>query len=295
MKTIKSLRFVGTLASLLAAAGLNASAESAHGPIHLKIAADSQIVDSFRAWTAVTPWEQITKYSGSYVNRPTLDLVLEIQALKAGGLEFDFELVPTPNYERAKLEVIEGNADLSAETIWDDEIAENAETLAKSDVVLQNGKFEKGIYTLPSNSKLLAITTLAELQQYVGVTVGSWALDVKTMEAMHLKGVEKAIRIENVFLMLAKQHADFTLMEFSGNAGLEIEGNGVKLVPVPNSKVAIAGSRSWVVSKKSANADAVLAALQKGLKALRDGGQIDRALKESGFLNPNVADWKRLF
>ena len=289
-------RFCRLLPTLLVACGALALASSGYAQIHLRIAASTQIVDSFKSWTAVTPWAQISQYGGgNYVNRPTIDLILQLQALKAGGLEFDFELVPTPNYERAKLEVIQGGADLAAETIWDDEIADSAGALLKSDVILQNGEFEKGIYTLPTNAKLLAISTLEELRQYVGVTVGSWALDVKTVEAMKLKGVEKAAKIENVFLMIDKQRADFTLGEFSGNADLSVESSGVKLVPVPNCKVAIAGSRSWVVSKKSPHADALLAALQKGVKSLCAAGRIERALKESGFLNPKVATWKRLF
>jgi hypothetical protein len=295
MTPFNTLRFSLALAGLLGASGSAALADTGQARIHIKIAADSQIVDSFKSWTAVTPWEQITQYSGTYVNRPTLDLVLEIQALKAGGLDFDFELVPTPNYERAKLEVVEGQADLSAETIWDDEIAENSGALLKSNVVLQNGEFEKGIYALPTNAKLLSLTTLDELRQYVGVTVGTWALDVKTLEAMNLKGVERTIKVENVFLMIQKQRADFTLSEFSASPDLSVENDGVKLVPVVGYKVAIAGSRSWVVSKKSPNADAVLAALQKGLEILRGDGRINRALKESGFINPKVADWKRLF
>jgi hypothetical protein len=295
MYSSQYMRFSCALAGMFLVGGAATFAQPAPARIHLKISADTQIIDSFNKWNASTPWEQITQYSGSYVNRPTVDLVLEIQALKAGGLDFDFELVPTPNYERAKLEAVQGLVDLSAETIWDDEIAQNADSLFKSDVVLLNGQFEKGVYTLPTNSKLLSLTSLDELRQYVGVTVGTWALDVKTMQAMNLKGVERAIKIENVFLMIQKQRADFTLTEFSGTADLSVENSGVTLVPVPNCKVAIAGSRSWVVSKKSPNADAILAALQKGIKILRAEGRIDRALKESGFLNPKVSDWKRLF
>ncbi|HEY4990061.1 MAG TPA: hypothetical protein VII09_09655 [Opitutaceae bacterium] len=295
MHSSQYMRISCALAGMFLFGGNVAHAQPAAARIHLKISADTQIVDSFTRWNAATPWEQVTQYSGSYVNRPTVDLVLELQALKAGGLDFDFELVATPNYERAKLEAVEGLVDLSAETIWDDEIAQNADSLSKSDVVLANGEFEKGVYTLPTNSKLLSITSLDELRQYVGVTVGTWALDVKTMESMKLKGVERAIKIENVFLMIQKQRADFTLTEFSGTSDLSVENSGVTLVPVPNCKVAIAGSRSWVVSRKSPNSDAILTALQKGIKILRAEGRIDRALKESGFLNPKVSDWKRLF
>ena len=127
------------------------------------------------------------------------------------------------------------------------------------------------------------------------MTVGAWATDLKTIDAMKLKGVEKATTIENVFLMIQKQRADFTLTEFSANADLSVEVSGVKLVPVPNCKVAITGSRSWVVNRQSPNAQALLAALQKGLKILRSEGRIERALAESGFLNPKVSTWKRLF
>jgi hypothetical protein len=293
---MNSLRFLGrVLPSLFGSSVFLALAQPGQAQIHLKIAADTQIIDSFKSWTAVTPWEKISEYSGSYVNRPTLDLVLQLQALRAASLDFDFELVSTPNYERSKLEVINGNADLSAETIWDDEIAENADVLLKTDAVVRNGEFEKGIYGLPGNSKLLSISTMDELRQYVVVTVGAWATDLKTINAMNLKGIEKASTIENVFLMVQKQHADFTLTEFSANADLSVEFSGVKLVPVPNCKVAIAGSRSWVVGKKSPHADALLAALQSGIKILRVDGRIERALKESGFLNPKVANWKRLF
>ena len=161
-------RFCRNLPHLLVFSGAFALAQPGYAQIHLKIAASSQIVESFKSWTAVTPWEQISQYSGgNYVNRPTIDLILQLQALKAGGLAFDFELVPTPNYERGKLEVIQGGADLAAETIWDDEIAESNGALLKSDVILQNGEFEKGVYTLPTNTKLLAISSIEELRQYV--------------------------------------------------------------------------------------------------------------------------------
>lgn len=294
MKTIHQ-RTAPKIAALLVAAATLFLANIAAAKVHLKIAANTLIVESFTQWTAATPWDQINHYSGPHANRPTIDLVLQLQALKAGGLDFDFELVSTPNYERAKLEVIQGNADLAAETIWDDEVAESAGALQHTDPVIRTGEFEKGIYALPTNTKLLAISSIEELRGYVGITVGTWALDVKTIEAMKLKGVEKAAKAENVFLMLEKQRADFTLGEFSSKPDMSIQLGTVTLVPVPNCKVAIAGARSWIVGKSGPNATAVLAALQKGTQALRTEGRIERAFKECGFLNPAVASWKRLF
>jgi hypothetical protein len=264
-------------------------------PLHLRIAAVKEVVDSFKRWTAVTAWEQINDYRGSYVNRPTLDLVLELQVLKAGGLNFDFELLQVPNEARSRHEVLEGGVDLAAETEWDSRLAADGGSLLKSDALMRKGEFEKGIYTLPGNSKLLGLSTLEDLRHYVGATVGTWTLDVRMMTQMHLKGFETAVMLETVFLMIQKQRADFTLVEFSSNPDLSVELGGVRLVPVPNCKVAIDESRSWIISKKSPNADALLAAFQKGLTLLRANGTIARAFKESGFVNPKVADWNRLF
>jgi hypothetical protein len=64
---------------------------------------------------------------------------------------------------------------------------------------------------------------------------------------------------------------------------------------LPNCKVAIMGSRSWIVAKASPLADVILHALARGVKILRDNGTIARAYQESGFFNPRVADWKGLF
>jgi hypothetical protein len=274
------------------ACSLNGHAQGA--PVHLKIAAVKEVADSFTSWTSVTPWEQIDRYSGSYVNRPTLDLVLELQVLKAGGLNFDFELVPMPNHERSRHEIIDGHVDLSAETEWDSRYAADAESLLRSDALVKKGEFEKGIYTLPGNSGLLRISSIEELRKFVGATVGTWTLDVKALSAMNLKDFETAITLENVFLMIDKKRADFTLVEFSSNADLGVELGGVKLVPVPNCKVVLDDSRSWIIAKKSPNAEAILAAFRKGLVNLRDSGRIERAMVESGFLNSKVSSWKQL-
>jgi len=41
-------------------------------------------------------------FQNSNASRPVVDLVLQLQALKAGGLDFDFELAPSITYELAK-------------------------------------------------------------------------------------------------------------------------------------------------------------------------------------------------
>lgn len=294
------IRLIATLCSRIgqatALAGLLAFlVPAAHAKVHVKIAANGAAIDAFNNWTAAVAWQDIKNFKSGNASRPAVDLVLELQALKAGGLDFDFELVRTLTYELAKMEVVQGRADLSAETIWDNEIAEHAAAVRKGPEVIRNGEFVKGVYTLPANAKLLAITTLDELRAYIGAVVGTWALDAKTLDDLKPKAVVRKPTPEIVFTTVKAGQADFTLAEFSSSADMAVELGGVKLVPVPNVKVAIMGSRSWCVAKASPEADALLKALEAGEKALRESGTIERAYQESGFFNPRVADWKRLF
>ena len=95
--------------------------------------------------------------------------------------------------------------------------------------------------------------------------------------------------------MLQRRRADFTLVEFAATADMSVTSNGIKLVPVPGCKVALSGSRSWIIAKNSPHAKPLAAALQRGVQVLRDEGRIERAFMESGFFHPKATRWKRLF
>lgn len=268
----------------------------AQAKTHLKISATAQVQTSFTKWTTEKPFDQITSFSSPYANRATVDLVLELQALQAGGLDFDFEINVVPNNARARLEVVQGNADITAETTWDSLIETDKAALLRTESIIRDGEFEKGLYVLPTNQAVLQVKTLDELRQFVGIAVNSWDTDVKTLRAIKPKGIELPSKNESVFAMISKGRADFTLLELSSEPDFGIEFNGTRLVPIPGVKIALAGgSRSWIVAKNSANAETIHTALVKGVKILRDEGRITRAFKECGFFNTRAATWKRLF
>jgi hypothetical protein len=284
----RSLALLGIVAASVAFAPLASARE------HLRIAANGAAIDGFENWTSTGSWADIVNFKNANATRPVVDLVLELQALKAGSLDFDFELVRVPTYDLAKTEVIEGRAELAAETIWADEVAPHAGKLLATDPVIRDGEFLKGIYVLPSDEAHLKIASMDDLRACVCAVVSTWSLDVKCVEDLKLKGVVKTVSPEIAFLQVQKGAADFTLAEFSSSPDLHVELRGVKLVPVPQRTIAIRGSRAWVVSKMSPNAAAVFAALQAGTGSLRKSGAIERAYKESGFLNPRVSAWVRL-
>jgi hypothetical protein len=264
------------------------------GRIALRIAVSSLVNESFSKWTAQTPVFAIERFDSPHANRPTVDLVLQLQALAAGGLDFDFELSVHQNHGRSMVEVQQGYSDLCAETVWDQEIKRCHETLLHSPPVIQNGQFEKGLYALAGNARVLGASFPEALGDLVGATVFNWPLDLQMLESLGLRRIEKASRIENVFQLLRDGRADFTLLEFAGTGDMGVENHGVKLMPVPQCKVGLAGSRAWVVSRHSPHAESIAQAFGRGLAALQQEGRIERAFRECGFFNSRVSRWKLL-
>lgn len=262
---------------------------------HLVITAIPQVIIDFNKWTAITPWEKIESFNSPYATRPVVELVLQLKALKSGGLEFDFTLAECPNYERAKLTVLRGEADLFSATIWNRELTNAGDTVHITEPIIRQGEFVKGIYVLPTNEKMLKIASLDELKTYTAAVVKTWELDMKTLVDMNLKGIETPGSVDAVFLMIQKGRADFTIQEFTSAPDMASVFGGVKLIPIPLCTVALASSRSWIVSTTRPQAKEIMAALTKGITNLRAIGTIEKAYSESGFFNLRVKDWKRLF
>jgi hypothetical protein len=190
------------------------------------------------------------------------------------------------------IEVMQGYVDLTAETVLEVEV--DLKKVVMTEPIIREGEFEKGIYVLPSNKRLLGISSVEQLREFAGATVFNWTVDVKLLQNMELKRVDRASCIEKVFQMIQEGRTDFTLLEFASTSDISVENNGVKLVPVPNCKVALPAVRSWIVSNASAHADEINAAFREGIKVLRANGRITQAFQESGFFHPTASHWKRL-
>ncbi|AZQ85637.1 hypothetical protein EKO29_17550 [Colwellia sp. Arc7-635] len=250
------------------------------------------IYDSFQEWTKDTPCEKISDFNSPYANRGTVELIIICQALDVAGYKTKLKLKQYPNYERALIQAKSGDVHISAETLWEDDIDE--EFFYKTSAIIKNGEFEKGIYTLAENTHVLKVGSLEELQALRAVMLRVWKVDWKTLQAMKIKTFSAPNKI-NMFKMIKAKRIDFTILEFSHAEDMSNQLAGIRLVPVPNIKVGLQGTRYFVVSKKSLNAEALYNALNRGITKLRETGMITRALTESGFINQRVKFWNKVF
>lgn len=256
------------------------------------IATNHSIYDSFQKWTQETPCENISSFNSPYANRGTVELVLICQALNVAGYETKITLQQYPNYERALTQAKYGLVHMTAESLWENDIDDKI--FYKTSAIIRNGEFEKGIYTLPSNTHVLTAKSLQDLQELKAVMPKIWSVDWQTLQAMKIKTSFAPNKI-NMFKMINAKRIDFTILEFSYAEDMSNELAGIRLIPVPNIKIGLQGARYFVVSKKSLNAKALYAALNQGIAQLRETGVITKALTESGFINQRVKFWHKVF
>lgn len=223
-----------------------------------------------------------------------LDAVLIAKAITLGGMSADFEFAKIPNSERERAMVLAGDVTVAGTSQWDWWVDENKDAVYKSDVVVANGSFEKGLYTTQERAGAMAITAQADLANLSCVSNKSWRVDWDTLSRVGFKSVQSAPNTEAMFKMVQGAHADMTVQSFSGLPDMSITVSGITLYPIKGWKVLLNGSRHYVVSKKNPQGAAVFAALQKGLAIMKETDEVARALTESGFFNVNVKDWKTI-
>lgn len=225
-------------------------------------------------------------------NQILAELLILCEALQLGGIKPKFDFKNIHDY----LRIINGSAEattlMPGFVIWRKDI--NPALFYISDPVLKERDFVKGIYTVPSNKKLLGIKNYDELQNYMVATNQNWVHDNAEIVCITSKVTTAAFNPFSMARMVAAKRADFLLFPFFNAPDLTGSLTDIQLVPVPGVKVAFQESLHFIVSKKHPDGLTVYQALQKGLKELHANGMIRYTYEQLGFFNPKVKDWVEL-
>ncbi|MCK7615749.1 hypothetical protein [Roseibium sediminicola] len=223
--------------------------------------------------------------------RTTLEFVILCRAVRLGGLDATYQLIPFPNSARTRFELKNGSVMVMVDFPWGDFARD--ESLYQSDAVLPEGSFVKGLYTRPDRSDVLAVRSLEDLKAFTAVSSSNWKHDWAALELMGVPRMDVAA-YEQMGRAVEFGRADYLIGEFSGAGDLSQYINGVRFEPVPEVKVALPGTRHIAVSRKVPHAAEVFSAIQKGLRILRDRGLILKGYRTSGFFNRKVENWNVL-
>lgn len=256
----------------------------------LKIAYGADNIPDFEAFLDGKKAENINSYNGHKARRDVIDGVLFVQALRLGGIEQEIEFISFGTYKRMLHAIAKGQVVAGAQTNWGRDTLNKAQ-FYNTQPLVQEGEFVVGLYTSASNKKALSAQSLADLKTLSAVSSKQWRNDWQRLQKLGVKPLYNVPIWDQMVKMVASERADFTLAPFQANRDFQLFFDNVILVPIPNIKLALPGTRHWTVSQQHPDSIRVFNALEKGLQQLRADGRIKRAYTESGFFTTAVNDW----
>jgi hypothetical protein len=251
------------------------------------------VLRDYRRFLADRDPSAVTDYSGPLSRRDVVEVVLLHQALARQDKALKLNMAPMPTSQRLQAELRAGHAACSATSYWRQDFPQ-PDGLLFSDPVLLEGEFEVGLYTTPINARALAARDLAAVRQLRVLSNDTWRVDWSTLQALGVTQLQHVASWNLMPRMLQQGRADLLLAPFQPTPDLSMSVEGIRLVPVPGLKVAMRGTRHFLVSATHSLGPRLRDQLNAGLARLRQQGLVRRAYEQSGFFNAKVADWVRL-
>ncbi|MCG7535215.1 hypothetical protein [Pseudoalteromonas sp. OOF1S-7] len=244
---------------------------------------DDVYADYLRFLNGREPLE-VTQFSGNYVRRDVVDMVLAQQALALGGFRKVFTYRPGNVSFRHSNLLEQGKLLLSFDSYWLEDAQAKADKLFISDAVIRRGEYFAGIFYAPENLAVARITRLDELRELSAVSTSRWRTDWQTLNSLGLKHLMNEPVWASQAQMVNRQWVDFMLMPLMPSLDNEFRLDDIFLVAHPNLVVQFDGSRHFVVSRLHPDGERAFKALQSGLKQLRAQGMIRQAYEQAGFI-----------
>ena len=237
--------------------------------------------------------EEISDFSGQYIRRDVVDMILAQQALALGGFRKEFEYqTGNVNFRNTKL-LEQGKLLLSMDSYWLEDAKSMSDSVYVSEPLIKKGEYYAGVFYSPDNKKMQQLDSYSQLQTYTSVSTPRWRTDWETLHSMPLQKLFVEHEWVSQARMVSMMWADFMLMPLMPSLKNEFNLEGIKLVAHPKLVVLLDGSRHLVVSKNHPYGLEAFKALQTGLKILDDRGMIIKAYQQAGFI-PDFTKYKVL-
>jgi len=237
--------------------------------------------------------EEISDFSGQYIRRDVVDMILAQQALALGGFRKEFEYqTGNVNFRNTKL-LEQGKLLLSMDSYWLEDAKSMSDAVYISEPLIKRGEYYAGVFYSPNNKKMQQLNSYAQLSEYTSVSTPRWRTDWETLHSMPLQKLFVEHEWISQARMVSMAWADFMLMPLMPSLKNEFNLEGIKLVAHPRLVVLLDGSRHLVVSKNHPYGVEAFKALQEGLKILNERGMIIKAYTQAGFI-PDLSKYEVL-
>lgn len=262
-----------------------------HGSHNLRIVLKDDVLEDYQRFLSGRDPLQIDSFDGPYSRRDVVEVVLIQQALQRGGWLGHVTFVPVSSSSLMLELLADGEADLTGSSVWLRDVEQQEGRVSNSIVVVPEGRFEAGFYMMADNPDRLKIKNLRAIRLLRGVSSRDWVPDWQALGRLRLADLVDVPVWELMVKLVAEGKADFLLAPFQSGEELELAVNGVRMLPIPDYKIVLHGSRHFAVNGIEHYSKDLLIAVDQGLRELEQIGRIKQAYRQSGFFNPKVVDW----
>lgn len=235
-----------------------------------------------------------TAFDRSYCQRDVVEFVLVQKALLLGGSRLHFRFVEG-NYDARNVRLVaDGLLLISFDTVWFTHAQQYQAKVYISDPMIEKGEYETAIFVGKKYVENYHVSTLEDLRQLSFVSSKDWPQDWHLLSSIQPKKLLHEGDWISMAKMVSRGWVDAMLIPFTQQQPFVYEGAGYQLQALPNVKLALDDSRHFIVSKAHPLGAEVFAALQRGLRILRERDEIHQAYIKCGFFNPSVQHWRLL-
>lgn len=256
----------------------------------LKIVVPSDVYRDYERFIAGRNPNKIDDYEGEYSRRDVVEVVLAVKALNRGGIDLPIKITHADSYSRTLAEIEKGNYAISGTTVWKSDTDDTHFFI--SNETLKDGEFFAGLYANVDNKSFFEINNKQDLRKFKAVSNSSWTSDWGVLNNMSLNSLQDVKQFEQMVRMVKYKRVDFLLAPFQTNPEMTLKTQGITLYPLWGYKVALPGSRVFIISKKYPGAIKIYKSFNKGLDELIRSGEVKKAYEQSGFINKKTLKWE---
>lgn len=233
----------------------------------------------------------ITDYSGPGSRRDVVELILLQQAIAAAGVQFDLTFVEEADYAATLNALTTGAALASGTSAWLSDLMPRHQDIYITTALIGRGEFEAGFYVHPDNLVALQARGAQDVQTLTGISSRHWQADWHTLSGLQLDALLHSDTWPGMVEAVMNGAADFLLAPFQTSESMQLRVDQGVLVPIPDIKLGLVGSRHMAISRRHAEGPFFNSVVHLGLLRLKREGRVRQAYIDAGFLHPDVADW----
>nr|WP_314859423.1 ATP-binding protein [uncultured Undibacterium sp.] len=259
----------------------------------IKIGAPKDVVEDYHLFLEGRQVTAILDFSGEYCRRDVVELAFFICAMQTVWPNTKYEIVAVDSYAVGLEQLRSSSIAALATTCWRSDLEAYAEEICMSEAMIADGKSLVGIYTYPQNQHALTCETLTDVQQLRFVSNRDWSADWNTLEQLGISHCLDVKTWQQMVYMVSSEEVDALLAPFSTGQHMNIHFDNCQLIPIPNLRIALQGSRHFA-SNATAQGQAIAENIFPELQKQTQNGRFELALKQCGFFYANTENWKTL-